>query len=55
MENDFFRENPFLPKNILNQGQKIEEKAYTKWRIDDRIKQELSIRTRRPGDFLDRG
>lgn len=48
----FFRENPFFTQIILNQGQKIEEKAYTKWLDYDRIKQELSIRTRRPGDFL---
>ena len=48
----FFRKNTFFTQIILNQGQKIEEKTYTKWLDYDRIKQELSIRTRRPGDFL---
>ncbi len=48
----FFGKSAFFAKIILNQNQKIEEKTYTKWLDYDRIKQELSIRTRLPGDFL---
>ena len=33
-------------------GQKISEKKYTKWLDYDKIKKNLSIRTRRPGDYL---
>lgn len=42
----------FIGKIILNEGQKIEEKTYTKWLDYDKIKNDLSIRTRQPGDFL---
>ena len=49
---NFFKGNTFISKIILNHGQKIEEKAYTKWLDYDKIKQELSIRTRKPGDYL---
>ena len=42
----------FQIKIFFNEGQKIEEKTYTKWLDYDKIKQELSIRTRRPGDYL---
>ena len=48
----FFGKSAFFAKIILNQNQKIEEKTYTKWLDYDRIKQELSIRTRLTGDFL---
>ena len=47
-----FPDNRFLLKIFSNEGQKIEEKTYTKWLDYDRIEQELSIRTRQPGDFL---
>ena len=46
------REDPFALKIFSNEGQKIEEKTYTKWLDYDKIEQELSIRTRQPGDFL---
>ena len=46
------RDDPFALKIFSNEGQKIEEKMYTKWLDYDKIKQELSIRTRQPGDFL---
>ena len=42
----------FSAEIFLYEGQKIEEKKYTKWLDYDKIKQELSIRTRQPGDFL---
>ena len=34
------------------EGQKIEEKKYTKWLDYDKIKYRLSVRTRNPGDYL---
>ena len=34
------------------ENQKIEEKKYTKWLDYDRIKNELSVRTRKTGDFM---
>ncbi|MGO4946152.1 tRNA lysidine(34) synthetase TilS [Blautia sp. Sow4_E7] len=46
------QDNPFELKIFSNEGQKIEEKTYTKWLDYDKIEQELSIRTRQPGDFL---
>lgn len=33
-------------------GQKISEKKYTKWLDYDRIEDNLSVRTRKPGDYL---
>mgnify|MGYP004565366783 FL=1 len=47
-----FEELGFRLKIFSNEGQKIEEKKYTKWMDYDKIKQELSVRTRQPGDFL---
>ena len=47
-----FEELGFRLKIFSNEGQKIEEKTYTKWLDYDKIEQELSIRTRQPGDFL---
>ena len=47
-----WKDHIFSAKIILNESQKIEEKTYTKWFDYDRIKQELSIRTRLQGDFL---
>ena len=47
-----FEELGFRLKIFSNEGQKIEEKKYTKWLDYDKIKQELSVRTRQPGDFL---
>ena len=37
---------------FLYEGQKIEEKKYTKWLDYDKIKYRLSVRTRNPGDYL---
>ena len=51
-EQVLFTDNVFYLKIFSNEGQKIEEKKYTKWLDYDKIKQELSIRTRQPGDFL---
>lgn len=48
----FAGEDTFTAKIFSYEGQKIEEKTYTKWLDYDKIKQELSIRTRQPGDFL---
>lgn len=48
----FAGEDRFTAKIFSYGGQKIEEKTYTKWLDYDKIKQELSIRTRQPGDFL---
>ena len=39
-------------KIFFNEGYKIEEKKYTKWFDYDKIKNELSIRTRQQGDYL---
>ena len=50
--NRYFLQIMFLSEIFSNEGQKIEEKKYTKWLDYDKIKQELSIRTRQPGDFL---
>ena len=48
----FAGKDRFTAKIFSYEGQKIEEKTYTKWLDYDKIKQELSIRTRQPGDFL---
>jgi tRNA(Ile)-lysidine synthase len=42
----------FETKIFSYEGQKIEEKKYTKWLDYDKIGYNLCIRTRRPGDFL---
>lgn len=42
----------FETRIFLYQGEKIPEKKYTKWLDYDKIKNKLSVRTRRPGDFL---
>ena len=47
-----WKDHIFSAKIIFNESQKIEEKKYTKWLDYDRIKQELSVRTRLQGDFL---
>lgn len=42
----------FQTKIFPFKGQKIPEKTYTKWLNYDRIKDDLYVRTRRPGDFF---
>lgn len=49
---NFFKGNTFIAKIILNHGQKIEEKAYTKWLDYDRIIKYPCIRTRKTGDYI---
>ena len=39
-------------RNFLYNGEKILEKKYTKWFDCDKIKCELSVRTRRSGDYM---
>lgn len=42
----------FQTEIFLYEGQKIEEKKYTKWLDYDRIKKDLCVRTRKSGDYL---
>lgn len=42
----------FRTEIFLYEGQKIEEKKYTKWLDYDRIKKDLCVRTRKSGDYL---
>lgn len=42
----------FQTEIFLYDGQKIEEKTYTKWLDYDKIKKDLCVRTRRNGDYL---
>lgn len=42
----------FSAEIFLYEGQKIEEKKYTKWLDYDRIKNSLLIRNRQPGDYF---
>ena len=42
----------FSAEIFLYEGQKIEEKKYTKWLDYDKIKYDISVRTRREGDYL---
>ena len=42
----------FFGRNILYEGQKIEEKKYTKWMDYDKIEKNPYIRTRRTGDYM---
>ena len=51
-EQGFLPADRWILKIFFYEGQKIEEKKYTKWLDYDKIKQELSIRTRQSGDFL---
>ena len=48
----FFTDNVFYLKIFSNEGQKIEEKKYTKCFDCDKIKDGLVLRTRRSGDYL---
>ena len=51
-EQVLFTDNVFYLKIFSNEGQKIEEKKYTKWFDYDKIKKCPVIRTRKPGDYL---
>lgn len=42
----------FRTEIFLYEGQKIEEKTYTKWLDYDKIKKDLCVRTRKSGDYL---
>lgn len=42
----------FETENFFYQGEKISEKKYTKWFDYDKIENDLTVRTRRAGDFL---
>ena len=51
-EQVLFTDNGFHLKIFSNEGQKIEEKKYTKCFDCDKIKDGLVLRTRRSGDYL---
>ena len=51
-EQVLFTDNVFYLKIFSNEGQKIEEKKYTKCFDCDKIKDGLVLRTRRSGDYL---
>ena len=54
MEGDYElgRMNPSEPRIFPYSGEKILEKKYTKWFDCDKINCELSVRTRRSGDYM---
>ena len=51
-EQVLFTDNVFYLKIFSNEGQKIEEKKYTKWMDYDKIEKNPYIRTRRTGDYM---